>query len=92
MHQTTGDPALGDLARTWVATTLDLGAQSLPDAGFLTGAAGVGLALLAATGDREPTWDRFLLLSAPELSPRRQTGAAPEEEDAQRATGREGTR
>ncbi len=33
------------------------------DATFLTGSAGVGLALLAATTDIEPNWDRLLLLS-----------------------------
>jgi hypothetical protein len=33
--------------------------------GFLTGAAGVGLALLAATSDVEPSWDRLLLVSVP---------------------------
>lgn len=45
------DPA--DHARvTWV-----------PDPGFLQGAAGVGLALLAAESAVEPTWDRALLLS-----------------------------
>lgn len=33
------------------------------DPGLLTGAAGVGLALLAATTSIEPAWDRFLLLS-----------------------------
>jgi hypothetical protein len=33
------------------------------EAGVLTGAAGVGLALLAATTGSAPTWDRFLLLS-----------------------------
>lgn len=31
--------------------------------GILQGAAGIGLALLAATTDVEPTWDRLLLLS-----------------------------
>lgn len=31
--------------------------------GILYGAAGIGLALLAATSDVEPTWDRILLLS-----------------------------
>jgi hypothetical protein len=36
-----------------------------PDPGLLTGAAGVGLALLAATTDVEPAWDRCLLLSPP---------------------------
>ena len=33
------------------------------DATFLTGSAGVGLALLAVTTDIEPNWDRLLLLS-----------------------------
>lgn len=37
--------------------------------GFLTGIAGVGLALLAAVTEIEPSWDRVLLLS---------TAAAPE--------------
>ncbi|HEX9942700.1 MAG TPA: lanthionine synthetase C family protein [Thermoanaerobaculia bacterium] len=32
-----------------------------PEAGFLTGAAGVGLALLAAAAPVEPEWDRVLL-------------------------------
>src|SRR3989442_1101734 len=34
-----------------------------PAAGFLTGAAGIGLALLAATSDIAPAWDRALLIS-----------------------------
>jgi hypothetical protein len=33
--------------------------------GFLTGAAGVGLALLAAAAPVEPAWDRLLLVSVP---------------------------
>jgi class I lanthipeptide synthase len=33
--------------------------------GFIAGAAGVGLALLAASGGAEPRWDRALLLSGP---------------------------
>ena len=33
--------------------------------GFLTGAAGVGLALLAAVSEVEPAWDRVMLLSLP---------------------------
>jgi lantibiotic modifying enzyme len=33
--------------------------------GFLTGAAGIGLALLAATTDIAPEWDRTLLLAIP---------------------------
>lgn len=32
------------------------------DAGFLMGASGITLALLAATGDSEPAWNRLLLL------------------------------
>lgn len=34
----------------------------IADPGFLTGAAGVGLALLAVTSDLAPEWDRVLLL------------------------------
>jgi hypothetical protein len=49
------DPDPADRARvTWVA-----------DPGFLQGAAGIGLALLAADTALEPTWDRALLLSLP---------------------------
>ena len=33
--------------------------------GFLTGAAGIGLALLAALFPVEPAWDRVLLASIP---------------------------
>lgn len=33
-------------------------------AGLLEGSSGIGLALLAATGDREPCWDRFLYISS----------------------------
>lgn len=35
------------------------------DAGFLTGSAGVGLGLLAATSEVEPAWDRLLAVSLP---------------------------
>jgi hypothetical protein len=35
------------------------------DAGFLTGAAGIGLALLAAVTPVEPEWDRLLLVAIP---------------------------
>lgn len=35
------------------------------DAGFLTGAAGIGLGLLAATTEVEPAWDRLLAVSLP---------------------------
>jgi len=33
--------------------------------GFLTGAAGIGLSLLSAISDVEPSWDRLLLVSVP---------------------------
>jgi len=35
------------------------------ETGFLTGVAGVGLALLAALSSREPSWDRVLLAELP---------------------------
>lgn len=37
----------------------------LDDAGFLTGAAGIGLALLAGLTDIEPEWDRLLQVDIP---------------------------
>jgi hypothetical protein len=47
----------GDGAMTWLA-----------DGGLLTGAAGIGLALLAAATPIEPAWDRMLLVSvAPQV-------------------------
>jgi lantibiotic modifying enzyme len=39
------------------------------DPGFLTGAAGIGLALLAAATPVEPCWDRLLLASVPAVLP-----------------------
>jgi hypothetical protein len=36
-----------------------------PDAGFLEGATGIGLALLGAVSEVEPAWDRMLLVSLP---------------------------
>ena len=38
--------------------------------GLLEGSAGIGLALLAATGDREASWDRFLYISPVPLKDR----------------------
>lgn len=37
-----------------------------PAAGFLEGSAGIGLAMLAATSNVEPAWDRILAMSFPE--------------------------
>ena len=39
--------------------------QWVNEPGFLTGATGIGLALLAAISDIEPEWDRVLLVSVP---------------------------
>jgi lantibiotic biosynthesis protein len=36
-----------------------------PETGFLTGAAGIGLALLAAATPHEPAWDRILMAEIP---------------------------
>ncbi|HEX2223156.1 MAG TPA: lanthionine synthetase LanC family protein, partial [Thermoanaerobaculia bacterium] len=55
--------------RSWNTDT-DGGQMWRGDAGFLEGAAGVGLALLAATSPIEPEWDR-LLLAGGRLSPLR---------------------
>ena len=41
------------------------GVSECLDPGFLNGAAGVGLALLAAVTDVEPAWDRVLLTDVP---------------------------
>jgi class I lanthipeptide synthase len=46
----------------------------LYDPGFIQGATGIGLALLAAVTDLEPKWDRVMLISAPE---KKSTGEKP---------------
>jgi lantibiotic modifying enzyme len=85
MFQATGDPALGQAARTWAERALDMRRpgegiggylvlvpnQRLQrewgkDPGFLTGAAGIGLSLLAAATSIEPSWDRALLVEVPQ--------------------------
>lgn len=58
--------------RSWNTDTAG-GESWRSDAGFLEGAAGVGLALLAATSPVEPEWDR-LLLAGGRLSPIRSIG------------------
>lgn len=60
--QVPGEPVAG--FRAWEIGTE--GSPSWrPDGGFLEGAAGVGLALLAAISSVEPAWDRVLLVSLP---------------------------
>jgi len=80
MFQATGEPRLAEAARSWFEQTLAMrrpgrgiggyeawepgGARSA-DRGLLTGATGIALALLAATTDIEPAWDRMLLVAIP---------------------------
>jgi hypothetical protein len=55
----------------YVAWSFDRGGTGggwVADPSFLTGAAGVGLALIAAACPLEPRWDRLLLASAAELT------------------------
>jgi hypothetical protein len=40
----------------------------LPNLNLLEGCGGIGLALLAATSDVEPHWDRFLLAHVPPVA------------------------
>ncbi|MDP9120118.1 MAG: lanthionine synthetase C family protein [Acidobacteriota bacterium] len=78
LSQVTGSVELAEAARFWFAKTLSMRQQGKgcggylnwwpeaakwgTDAGFLVGASGIGLTLLAAVSDREPAWDRLLLL------------------------------
>jgi len=60
--QAPGEPVAG--FRAWEVGVLGQPGWR-PDAGFLEGAAGVGLALLGAVSSVEPAWDRVLLVSLP---------------------------
>ena len=75
----TGERDFGVEARYWIERTfayrglggvagyrrVDLDGTQSDDAGLLTGAAGIALALFAAASTTEPIWDRALLLSTP---------------------------
>ena len=77
LHQATGSEVLRLAAEAWLARLLDAsrsGGVFMPEdghgrievdaeSGFLTGAAGIGLVLLAAATPVEPRWDRVYLLS-----------------------------
>jgi hypothetical protein len=78
MHQITGESALANAARFWVERTLDLCSAAAPGQaatlagapeppwkgpGLLEGAAGVALALEAASTTAETIWDQMLLVS-----------------------------
>lgn len=58
-----GEGVAGFCARSWKRDTDEV--VWLPSAAFLDGAAGIGLALLAALGAEEPGWDRLLLCDLP---------------------------
>ena len=61
MYQMTSEPVLADAARFWVERTLEEPACKGP--GLIEGAAGVALALEAASTTAEPVWDQILLVS-----------------------------
>jgi hypothetical protein len=79
LYQLTGDEAFAEAARFWFGHALGLSGPGQGTGGFtvdeptnggrknirgfLMGAAGLGLALLAAIGEEEPCWDRLLLAS-----------------------------
>jgi lantibiotic biosynthesis protein len=83
LFQATGDPQLGEAARSWFERAVamrrpgsglggyeawhsgDANRTWVAEPGLLTGAAGVALALLAATTPVEPAWDRVLLVAIP---------------------------
>lgn len=60
--QATGEHVFADAARRWFRRALAR-IDRVAGSGFLSGRAGVALALLHATTAHEPTWDRVLLLS-----------------------------
>lgn len=62
----TSESVLADAARFWVERTLELCSAAEPaweGPGLLEGAAGVALALEAASTTAEPVWDQILLVS-----------------------------
>ena len=75
IHQAGGGELFADAARLWYRLGLEMRKPEGPgqdpqfgwavDPGFLTGAAGIGLALLAAVTPVEPEWDRLLLVAIP---------------------------
>src|SRR6202158_3339279 len=78
LYQATGEMELGKAANFWFHRALDLrepglgiagfrvalGGDWADEPGFLRGATGVGLALLAAVSQVDPAWDRVLLTSS----------------------------
>jgi hypothetical protein len=63
-HHWTGEPEFRDAARAWFRAALDMWRPGRGiSTGLLDGSAGAALALLAASSDVEPGWDRAFLLS-----------------------------
>jgi hypothetical protein len=63
LHQADGDAVTRDAALHWISTCLAMRPNEwVDDASLLGGAAGIGLALLAAATDREPRWDELMLM------------------------------
>jgi len=71
IHQAGGGELFADAARLWYRLGLemhnskDMQLHWEANPGLLTGAAGVGLALLAAVTPIQPEWDRLLLVAIP---------------------------
>ena len=66
LYQGTGIPCFKARALQCYERTLATTRNGCPEVpGLLEGAVGIGLSLLAATTDVEPSWDRFLLVHVP---------------------------
>ena len=65
LHQATASEVLRAAAENWLGEVLSgwQPGRELAEPGLLTGAAGIGLVLLAAATPVEPRWDRVYLLS-----------------------------
>ena len=65
LHRASGDERLRDAGLDWVRRTIALRQPDCAEHAFLTGAAGIGLALLSAVSSVSPDWDRVLLGDIP---------------------------
>ena len=77
MHRASQVPELAEVARDWYRQAFSMqrdgegiagflvwdGVGWVEDTGLLMGAAGIGLAMLAAITDTAPEWDRLFLIS-----------------------------
>jgi lantibiotic biosynthesis protein len=63
LYNATGEDRFREHARLWYRGTMER--RGAGDPGLLTGAAGIGLSLLAGATEIEPGWDRMLLASVP---------------------------